>query len=137
MKALIVEDDYTSRVILLRLLLPYGKTQVAVNGTEAVAAFAAAQGAGEPFDLVCLDIMLPEMDGQAVLREIRALESSCTGEKRTPARVMMTSALSDRANVVEAIRNCDGYLVKPIDRTKFVACLNGFGFEAPAGRSPA
>ncbi len=132
MKILIVEDDYTSRIVLLRLLLPFGETQVAVNGTEAVALFASAIQAGAPFGLVCLDIMLPGMDGQSVLRELRALESADPSPQKVPSRVVMTTALNDRGNVVAAIRNCDAYLVKPVDRTKLMACLKEFGFAAPA-----
>jgi two-component system, chemotaxis family, chemotaxis protein CheY len=132
MKILIVEDDYASRTVTHRLLLPFGETQVAVNGNEAVTLFASAMESGQPFDLVCLDIMLPGMDGQSVLREIRALEASRSPEARKPARVIMTTALNDRTNVVEAIKACDAYLVKPIDRKKLLASLKGFGFE-PAG----
>jgi two-component system, chemotaxis family, chemotaxis protein CheY len=137
MRILIVEDDYTSRVVLLRLLLPYGETQVALTGREAVDAFSAAITAGAPFDLVCLDIMLPGMDGQAVLREIRALESAADSPARKPARIIMTTALNDRTNVVAAIKSCDGYLVKPVDRAKLFACLTGFGFASQAAVKPA
>ena len=132
MRILIVEDDYTSRVVLLRLLLPFGQTQVAVNGKEAVELFGAAISAGTPFELVCLDIMLPGMDGQAVLRELRTIESLAGPATLKPARIIMTTALNDRTNVVTAIKSCDGYLVKPVDRAKLMACLQGFGFAAPA-----
>jgi two-component system chemotaxis response regulator CheY len=84
---------------------------------------------GKGFDLVCLDIMLPVMDGQAVLREIRVLESAGGAAPVKPARIIMTTALNDRTNVVAAIKSCDGYLVKPIDKGKLIAALKGFGFE--------
>jgi two-component system chemotaxis response regulator CheY len=132
MKILIVEDDYTSRIVLHRFLLPFGETEIAVTGNQAVSAFAIALKAREPFDLVCLDIMLPGMDGLSVLRELRSLESAGTREPRTHARVVMTTALNDKANVVEAIKNCDGYLVKPIDRKRLAACLKDFGFVPSA-----
>lgn len=129
MKILIVEDDYTSRIVLHRLLLPFGETEIAVTGNQAVSTFALALKGREPFDLVCLDIMLPGMDGQSVLKEMRSLELSGARDGRKPAKVIMTTALNDRANVVEAIQNCDGYLVKPIDRKKLVQCLKDFGYE--------
>jgi two-component system chemotaxis response regulator CheY len=136
MKALIVEDDYASRAILLRLLQPYGEVQVTVNGEDAIAAFASARGTGHPFDLVCLDIMLPGKDGQSVLRAIRALESSEAAGAHKPARVIMTTALNDRTNVVDAIVNCDAYLVKPIDSKVLKSRLIEFGLAPdPAGPS--
>jgi two-component system chemotaxis response regulator CheY len=137
MKILIVEDDYASRTVTLRFLLPFGETQVAVNGKEAVTLFAAAMESGQPFDLVCLDIMLPGMDGQSVLRELRALESSRPPEARKPARIIMMTALNDRDNVVQAIKSCDAYLVKPIERTRLMTCLEGLGFAPSAAPPPA
>ena len=76
MKSLIVEDDFSSRFLLQGLLEPYGDCHVAVNGREAVSAYRMALDAGQPYDLVCLDIMMPEMDGHAALKEIRAMEES-------------------------------------------------------------
>ncbi|HUI10410.1 MAG TPA: response regulator [Bacteroidota bacterium] len=130
MKTLIVEDDYASRMILMRLLLPYGETEVAANGKEAVTAFAAALHSGSPYELVCLDIMLPEMDGRTALREFRALESAAGGGVR-PARIIMTTALGDRESVVAVAHLCDAYLVKPVEKRRLIGCLEEFGF-APA-----
>ncbi len=132
MKVLVVEDDYASRAVLHRLLMPFGQTEIAVTGNQAVSAFALALKGREPFDLVCLDIMLPGMDGQSVLKEIRTLESAGAREPRKPVKVVMTTALSDRTNVVEAIKQCDGYLVKPFDNKKLVQCLKDLGFEPAA-----
>ena len=86
MKSLIVEDDFSSRFLLQRLLKQYGDCHVAVNGKEAVSAYRMALDAGQPYDLVCLDIMMPEMDGHAALKEMRAMEElkgidSTHGEK--------------------------------------------------------
>ena len=66
MKTLIVEDDFTSRLYLQELLKGYGPTHIAVNGKEAIEATHLALEAGEPYNLICLDIMMPEMDGQHV-----------------------------------------------------------------------
>ena len=129
MKTLIVEDDYASRIILQRLLMRYGETQVAGDGEEAMAKFTSAKDAGDPFDLVCLDIMLPKLDGLSVLRAIRALESAVTPNAKKPIRIIMTTAVNDKANVVAAIKNCDGFIVKPYDMDKLILCLKGLGFE--------
>ena len=126
MKMLIVEDDFTSRMILIRILQAYGETSVAGNGKEAVALFGRALELGTAYDLVCLDIMLPEMDGQSVLREIRSLEAA-REKPGKPARVIMTTALNDKDNVVSAIQKCDAYLVKPVDKKRLLAHLQEFG----------
>ena len=116
MKTLIVEDEITSRVLLRELLKRFGPPHVAMNGKEAVAAVSTALLAGEPYDLICLDIMMPEMDGQEALKRIRQLEDGAQLAPERRAKVIMTTAHADRDNVLEAIQGqCDYFLVKPID----------------------
>lgn len=76
MKILVVEDDFSSQQLLLRYLKNQGETDIAEDGEKAVALFQKAQAAGVPYDLICLDIMLPTLDGQAVLKQVRALEEA-------------------------------------------------------------
>ena len=67
MRSLIAEDDSTSRTLLHTLLSQVGGCDAARNGREAVEAFVARLHTNSPYDLVCLDIMMPELDGQAAL----------------------------------------------------------------------
>jgi two-component system chemotaxis response regulator CheY len=128
MRTLIAEDDFTSRLMLQKLLAPYGESHVAINGKEALDAFRAAKQKRRPYDLVCLDIMMPEMDGQSVLREIRTIEAGAGIRPGRGAKVLMTTALKDPKNVMTAFRElCDGYLVKPLDKAKLLKCLREFG----------
>jgi len=127
-KTLIVEDEITSRVLLRELLKRFGPPHMAMNGKEAVDAVSAALQAKEPYDLICLDIMMPEMDGQAALKRIRQLEDEAGIEAQERAKVIMTSALSDKGNVLEAIRSqCDYFLVKPIDGRALLEELRRLG----------
>lgn len=57
---------------------PYGKIFSVANGKQAIYAFRVALEIEEPFDLVCLDIMMPAVDGQTLLKTIRRLEASKT-----------------------------------------------------------
>jgi len=117
MKTLIVEDDFTSRVLLQEILKGYGTSHIAVNGREAIAAVHMALEANEPYDLICLDVMMPEMDGHAALREIRGLEKSKGASLQKTARIIMTTSVSDKEKVLEAINaQCDYYLVKPVQK---------------------
>ena len=127
MKTLIVEDDFLSRLTLLELLKSSGPTQVAVNGQEAVDAVRKGLEENDPFDLICLDIMMPEMDGQQALKEIRQLEKTHGIPEERGAKVLIVTALADRNMVIQAFREqCDGYLVKPIDRAKLMDYLELF-----------
>ncbi|MEN6400596.1 MAG: response regulator [Armatimonadia bacterium] len=121
MKTLIVEDDFTSRLLLQELLKSYGPFHIAVNGREAVEAARAALEAGEPYDLICLDIMMPEMDGQQALKEIRAMEQARGIVLSNWTKIVMTTALGDKANVLEAVEGkCNAFLVKPIRKAKLL-----------------
>ncbi len=121
MKILIVEDDFTNRMFLQEVLKSYGSTHIAVNGKEAVAAVRAAMSSGEPYNLICLDIMMPEMDGQQALREIRALEEAEGTMSSRGAKIIMTTALGDPKNVFASFNSlCDAYVTKPIDRAKLL-----------------
>jgi two-component system, chemotaxis family, chemotaxis protein CheY len=118
MKSLIVEDDLVSRMFLKGVLSRYGECQTVLNGKEAVEAIAAAFGEGHPFDLVCMDIMMPEMDGQTALAKIRQFEHA---SQQPATKVIMTTALGDQDNVAKACAaSCDGYLLKPIRLEKLL-----------------
>lgn len=133
MKALIVEDDFTSRTLLQGILKNYGDSHVAVDGGEAVTAVSQALEAGDPYHLICLDITMPGMDGQQALREIRRIERSHGLAPGQGARVLMTTASSDRNNVMTAFREeADGYILKPVDRARLHAYLREFDLLSDA-----
>jgi two-component system, chemotaxis family, chemotaxis protein CheY len=117
MKTLIVEDDFTSRLILQEILKGYGPTHIAVNGKEAIEAVNMALEAKEPYNLICLDIKMPEMDGMAALKEIRNLEKSKEMSPSDMAKIIMTTGVTEKENILEAIKaQCDYYLVKPVQK---------------------
>ncbi len=128
MKTLVVEDDICARLIILELLDGYGRVDTVSSGREAVALFASAVKHNEPYDLVCLDIMMPGMDGHEVLRKIRNLEAEQGIEGLDGTKVFMITALGDSSNVMNAFKaQCDGYLVKPVNQEKLVNLLREAG----------
>ena len=120
MKILIAEDDFASRKFMLRFLQKFGECDITVDGLEAVDAFLIALEAGEGYDLVCLDIMMPALDGYQALKAIRDIEKEkqIPEEKRT--KIIMTTALNEGRNVSKAFElGCVAYAGKPIDQEKF------------------
>jgi two-component system chemotaxis response regulator CheY len=127
MKTLIVEDDFTSRLLLQEILKPFGETHIAVNGKEAVDAVRSAMEAREPYDLICLDIMMPEVDGLEALHQIREMEEVRQIRHPYGVKIFMTTALDGVKHVAQAFRGiCDVYLVKPIERAKLLEQLREF-----------
>ena len=116
MRILIAEDDRLSRVFLKKFLSSYGTCDVAVDGMEALDAFMEAVKQKEPYDLLCLDIMMPRVDGLKVLKAIRVLEKQ---HNLKHTCIMMMTALADVEYGDQALElGCDAYAAKPIDTEK-------------------
>lgn len=129
MKCLITEDDFISRRILRELLSPHFDIEIAVDGEESVTAFRMAHEAKQPFDLICMDIMMPKMDGREALRQIRHLEKELEVPPNLEVKVVMTTALDDPKTVFDSYYQ-DGataYLVKPIGKQKLFRELRALG----------
>lgn len=128
MRILLAEDDFVTRKVMTNFLGKYGECDVAVDGMEAVDAFMMALEEDNPYDLVCLDIMMPVMDGYQALVGIRNLEKERSIPKEKAAKVIMTTALNEEKNVKMAFElGCTVYSGKPIDQEKFEQVLKKFG----------
>jgi len=126
MRILIAEDDFASRKFMLKFLTKYAEVDVTVDGQEAVNAFELAVEDGELYDLVCLDVMMPNMDGLEALEAIRQIEAGSNVTKR--ARVIMTTALNEVNQVDKAFQlGCEGYAVKPINTEKILMIMDKMG----------
>jgi len=127
MKSLVVDDDFFSRRILQSIMATYGESHIAIDGEEALFAFRQALAEEQPYEVVCLDIMMPGMNGQEVLKKIREIEESkgilgCDGVK-----IIMTTALGDKDNIKQSFREqCEAYMIKPISKSKLIKTLTDF-----------
>jgi len=128
MRILIAEDDFASRKFMMRFLQKYGECDVTVDGMEAVDAFLMALEAGEGYDLVCLDIMMHELDGYQALKAIRDIEKEKGIPTDKQSKIIMTTALNEGRNVTKAFElGCVAYAGKPIDQEKFESVLKKLG----------
>jgi len=115
MRILVAEDDFSSRISIVKLLSAYGEVDVAVNGTESVKAFKLALQQGNPYHLLCLDIKMPAMDGREVLKQCRKIEAENSIDLGDGAKIIMTTVLDDKGNIFSSFKEgCEGYIVKPI-----------------------
>lgn len=104
--------------------LHYGECDQAVDGMEAIDAYIAAVKDQKPYDLICLDIMMPKVDGIKALKTIRDLEKQNNIPKDKRVKVIVTTALAETACVKNAFSlGCEAYAPKPIDTRKLTEIL--------------
>lgn len=129
MRVLIVEDEFTSRKLLWALLADFGECDTARDGVECVAQFRLALSQGAPYDLICMDIMMPNMDGHQALKELRAIEQEAGILPPDEVKVIMVTALNDPKTVVRAYYKggAAAYLPKPIEVESLYAILRDLG----------
>lgn len=130
MKILITEDDLSSRKFIFKFMSAYGDCDITVDGMEALDAFLMALDEDEPYDLVCVDIMMPKVDGVKVLQVIRDLEQQKKIPEEKRAKIIMTTALND----VDLVKNlfeygCEAYATKPIDVKKLAVVMEKLGYK--------
>lgn len=125
MRILIVEDEFTSRKLLTALLSDYGQCDTASDGVECVELFKMALDENLPYDLVCMDIMMPNKDGHQALKDIRVIEQDAGVRSSDEAKVIMITALNDPKTVVKAYYKggAAAYLPKPIEVESLYAVL--------------
>lgn len=124
MKTLLAEDDFASRKFMDKYLSQFGECDVTVDGEEAVDAFMMALEDGDPYDLVCLDVMMPVLDGYQVLKAIRDIEAERGTPREKRVKIIMTTALNEERNVKKAFElGCEAYSGKPIDVDRFEEVL--------------
>ena len=128
MKILLAEDDFVTRKYMSNFLTKYGECDVTVDGMEAIEAFTMALEDEEPYDLICLDIMMPVMDGYQALTGIRNVEKERGIPVEKAVKVIMTTALNEEKNVKMAFElGCTIYSGKPIDQERFEQVIKRLG----------
>ena len=128
MRILIAEDDLASARYMEGLMARFGECLVSSDGEQAVAEFKKALDEGRPFQLVCLDIMMPHMNGQDALQDIRALEKERGVKSSQEAKVIMTTALGDVRSVMGAYKDgATAYVTKPIVPERMFETLRNLG----------
>ncbi len=128
MNILIAEDDYASKRFLIKLLTPYGKCDETSDGIETVEAFVTAHEIRKPYDLLCLDIMMPKIDGLKALKTIREYEMKKGVSESEQCKVIITSALSEsEVSYMSTNPEHEVYVVKPFNVETFKDAMRKLG----------
>ena len=116
MRILIVDDEMVSRTKLELIMEYFGDCKAVDQGDDALAAFHEAHLDDDPFNLIMLDINLPDIDGIRVLSAIRNSEKHLNIEQARKAKILMTTSYRDKDRIVASVQSgCDDYIGKPFD----------------------
>ena len=115
MRILVVDDDYVSRTKLQALLAEYGACDAVANGEQAINMFQKAHEEAEPYNLITMDIEMPDMSGQQVVHEIRKWESDNKVKFSKEAKILMITIKNDVKDIMSSFNEgCEWYLTKPV-----------------------
>ncbi len=120
MKMLVVDDEFNNRLLMGRLLEPYGAVDMVIDGREALDAFLLAHAENVPYDLIFMDIMMPNMDGHQAVQAIRKREAELGIVSRHEVKVIMVTALDSPKEAMKSYYHdgCTDYVTKPITKQK-------------------
>ena len=122
LSVLVAEDNEINALLARALLTRLGhRATIAGNGEAAVDFWAAARAAGNPYDLVLMDVQMPGMDGLEAARRIRAAEAEASSRPTRMLALTANAQAEDREACLAA--GMDGLLVKPLDRERLREAL--------------
>ena len=128
MRTLSIDDDAPTRKLLQSMVAKLGECETAANGKDAIAVFKKAWQDWRPFDLIMLDILMPEMDGSQALIKIRELERKKGIPDKLKAKIIMVSGVSQKEMVMACLRDgCDDFMVKPLETQLVMSKIRHFG----------
>lgn len=129
MRILVIEDEFAAMKKMQVMLSPYGKCDAAATGLQAQELYAEALKEGSPYDLMTIDIELPDTSGLDLLKYFASIEEK---NDKVKCRKIMVTAHSNTNNVVGAAKYCDGFITKPVMKTVLIKKLASIGIEPTA-----
>lgn len=127
MKMLVVDDELVSRKKMIKIISDFGQCEGVKNGKAAVSAVMKSLEDWKPYNLITLDVSMPDINGTQVLDAIRKLEEERGLDEDEKTKILMVTSHSDVETVKACAGKCDGYIVKPFNKDVMVAKMKKIG----------
>jgi two-component system, chemotaxis family, chemotaxis protein CheY len=137
LKILLADVSMTSRLAIERILSDYGTCVAAEDGMDCVKAYTLALELGSPYDLICIDLMLPRVGGIDAIKMMRKIEREMGVLKADAVKIIVITAVVNPAYIFEACYRggANSYLYKPVDRKKILEEMIKLGLIKSADRT--
>lgn len=130
MKSLIVDDDFVSRMKLKALLDQYGQCDTVPNGETAIKLFRKAYSDKYPYDLITMDVNMPRMKGQEVVKTIRNWESKKNVSISQSVKILMITVQDEiKERMSSLFAGCELFLPKPVTPENLMNALMELGLS--------
>jgi two-component system chemotaxis response regulator CheY len=131
MRFLIVDDEQTTRNMNVVLLTDFAECEEATSGSEALAKVKDAYEMNAPYDLILLDIVMPEMDGHATGKAIRDFEKGLGISADKRIKIVMVTALNSPQAAMDSFSTAQSaaYVVKPVTRESLLGVIAKLGLK--------
>ncbi len=128
MKFLIIDDDFDSCQLLKVRLRDMGDSDTVTDGNKAFDLYVQACRSKSPYDIIFLDIVMPNIDGHQILVKIRDWEDKNL-EPEQKVKIVMVSTEKDTKNIFSSLKEgCDNYMSKPIRKTAIADVMKKLGY---------
>ncbi len=127
MRILVVDDELVSRKKMAKIVSDFGKVDSVKNGKAALSTVKTALEDWKLYNLITLDVSMPEVSGIEVLSGIRQLEKERGLDDEEKAKILMVTSHSDVETVKACVGKCDGYVIKPFNKEVMVEKMKKIG----------
>ncbi len=127
MKILVVEDEIVSRKKMMKIINDFGSCEGVQDGKTALSMVKTALEEWKPYDLITLDVSMPDISGIEVLTTIREMEKEQGLDEEEKAKILMVTSHSDMETVKACVGKCDGYVIKPFNKEMMVDKMKKIG----------
>ncbi len=127
MRILVVDDELVSRKKMMKIVNDFGQAEGVQNGEAAISAVKTALENWKLYNLITLDVSMPDISGTEVLSTIREMEDERGLDPEEKTKILMVTSHSDIETVKACVGKCDGYVIKPFNKESLVEKMKKIG----------